>query len=144
MERLVKHAKEQAPPSEPTQELLQEVFNLYKEALPETIDFGLTKTAQDVRRKHFYWLKKEEVLKILAEEWLNTDQERISDWAAAWNHSNRRGILCSSLEKSKNQIVEGECASLSHRVVTLIRRDLTCSFETRSTASSKLWRRVNL
>lgn len=103
--------QQQGPENEPNRKLWQDVFNLFEKALPETVKFGLNKTAQNIARSHFYGergLGKEEISNRLAKEWLDKDKKRLLDWATAWTYQKRKAILLYSLKKDKERIIKGE------------------------------------
>ncbi|KAG7539598.1 hypothetical protein FFLO_03474 [Filobasidium floriforme] len=110
VEVLKERMTQQGPENEPNTELWRDVFKLFKKALPETVRFGLKKTAQNIARSHFYGkpgLGKEEISNRLAKEWLDKDKERLSDWAAAWTYQNRKSILSYYLKEYEERIIKG-------------------------------------
>jgi len=111
VERLAGQLNDQEFRTKPTRNLLEEAFGVCSAALPETINFGLSITAEKMERKHFYQqpgLRQEAVLKRLAEEWLKPDPRMLLAWTQAWTHKHREGILSNSLEEYQTQIIEGE------------------------------------
>lgn len=143
VEKLAARWTEQKSRGDPTSELLQDMLELFKKALPEAVRVGLSKTALSIRRKYYDYgrseLGKEEILKRLAAELVDTGEAEC--WAQAHGHKKRRAVLRDMLQHHEMRIVKGEYAGLDvDRHTVLICNVSACSLGTRPT----IWRCVNL
>ncbi|KAH8080789.1 hypothetical protein HD553DRAFT_360985 [Filobasidium floriforme] len=108
VEKLAARWTEQKSRGDPTSELLQDMLELFKKALPEAVRVGLSKTASSIRRKYYDYgrseLGKEEILKRLAAELIDTGEAE--SWAQAHGHKKRRAVLRDMLPEYEMRIVK--------------------------------------